>query len=51
MQVVADVLYLLGEHNQSTDVQGCVYRWEKFLGLDVEDMGDCYYHSQREWLW
>lgn len=51
MQVVADVLYLLGEHNQSTEVKGCVYRWETFLGLDVKDLWEYHYHTQREWFW
>lgn len=48
---VADVLYFLGEYGQSTEAKGCVHRWETFVGVSVRDMGDCHYHTQREWLW
>lgn len=51
MQVVADVLYFLKEYGQSTEIKGCVQRWELFVGMEVVNDGDCRYHTQREWFW
>lgn len=49
-RTVAEVLYLLKEYEQPTEVKGCVFRWKAFVGVETREEEECYYHCQKEWL-